>query len=367
VLSFQQESLLSPVAPDGLYALRVAIAQNLYSFRSLRVDPDQILIGAGSEYLLGLLVQLLGRTRCCAVEDPGYRKTQSILESNGMKTIPIPMDADGLSAKALSESPADVVHVTPSHHFPLGIVMPVSRRNALLQWASEAPDRYVIEDEYDSEIRFTGKPIPTLRSLDHGDRVIYMNTFAKTLSPSLRISYLVLPKQLRARFQQQLAFYANTVPSFEQYTLARFLSEGYFERHLNRTKKHYRKRRDCLIRVIRSHALSPFLQIVGAEAGMHFLLHVHLPLAEETLIALAKQAGISVTGLSAYYAEGKKPPQSHPVLILGYACLPEETLVQGMQTMLDVWQHHLEAHAPATDEAATCAMQMHPPCHWQHF
>ncbi len=341
ILSGQQEALMQPIPPDGLYELRAAIAQNLYAFRSLHVEPEQILVGAGSEYLLGLLVQLLGRDRCCAVEDPGYRKTQSILESNGMKTVPVPMDEDGLSAQALVSSGADIVHVTPSHHFPLGIVMPVSRRIALLQWAAEQPHRYIIEDEYDSEIRFTGMPIPTLRSLDQSDRVIYMNTFAKTLTPSLRISYLVLPRTLRVQFQENLSFYANTVPSFEQYTLARFLREGYFERHLNRMKKTYRKRRDRLMTVIRSHPLAPYLEIVGADAGLHFLLHVHLPVPEQTLIALAEKAGVDITGLSAYYAEKDAGFFPHPVLILGYACLSEETAAGAMQHVLDVWQQYL--------------------------
>lgn len=194
-------------------------------------------MGAGTEYLLGILVQLLGASRRYAVEEPGYPKGKHILRSNGASVIGIPMDQSGLKIQALRQSGATIAHVTPSHQFPTGIIMPVRRRAELLEWAAEQPERYLIEDDYDSELRFQGKPLPAMYSLDNGGHVIYMNTFARTLAPSLRIGYVVLPPLLAKRFEQDFSFYSSTVPSFEQYTLVRFLQEGYFERHLNRMKR----------------------------------------------------------------------------------------------------------------------------------
>ncbi len=193
VLSEQAAPLLASPHPQGLPALRRAIAEHLYRFRGIRADAEQIVVGAGSETLIGLLVQLLGREGGYGVENPGYTKTQRILTSCGAAVRPLPLDGQGLRVDALEEAGVRVVHVTPSHHYPLGIIMPVARRQALLRWAEAAPDRYILEDDYDSEFRFSGRPIPALQSLDGGERVVYLNTFAKSLAPSLRISYMVLP------------------------------------------------------------------------------------------------------------------------------------------------------------------------------
>ena len=220
VLSEQAAPLLASPHPQGLPALRRAIAEHLYRFRGIRADAEQIVVGAGSETLIGLLVQLLGREGGYGVENPGYTKTQRILTSCGAAVRPLPLDGQGLRVDALEEAGVRVVHVTPSHHYPLGIIMPVARRQALLRWAEAAPDRYILEDDYDSEFRFSGRPIPALQSLDGGERVVYLNTFAKSLAPSLRISYMVLPPHLLERWRRDFWFYSSTVPSFEQYALA---------------------------------------------------------------------------------------------------------------------------------------------------
>lgn len=337
ILSEEQEHLLQAVPPSGLLALRKEIVRYLYEFRSIKILPEQIIIGAGTEYLLSLLVQLLGREKCCAVEEPGYKKTRKILIQNGMSVKSISMKKDGISIKELYESEADIVHVTPSHHFPLGIVMSVNCRASLLNWAMQSSERYIIEDEYDSELRFSGTPIPALYSMDSGNHVIYMNTFAKTLAPSLRISYMILPFTLLKKYQEQLQFYANTVPSFEQYTLASFLREGYFERHLNRMKKTYRKRKDQILFLIRNHKLASYLKIKGENSGLHFLLETHLGLSEKDLIETAESVGVHISGLSYYYADSDFNIE-YPTIVIGYTCLTENQIQIGVQTVLDAWQ-----------------------------
>ena len=212
--SEDEATLLTDTSAGGIRQLRQAIADHLYQFRGMTISPEQIVVGAGSETLIGLLVQLLGREGGYGVEKPGYTKTQRILTSCGAAVRPLPLDGQGLRVDALEEAGVRVVHVTPSHHYPLGIIMPVARRQALLRWAEAAPDRYILEDDYDSEFRFSGRPIPALQSLDGGERVVYLNTFAKSLAPSLRISYMVLPPHLLERWRRDFWFYSSTVPSF---------------------------------------------------------------------------------------------------------------------------------------------------------
>lgn len=189
----------------------------------MTVSPEQIIIGAGTEYLYGLLLQLLGFEKHYAVEDPGYSKISQIYKSHGVSCGFASMDSAGVKISDLEEQKIDVVHLSPSHHFPTGTVMPISRRYELLAWASKAPSRYIIEDDYDSEYRLNGQPIPTLQSIDVQEKVIYINTFTKTLASTVRISYLVLPKHLVNEFYARLYFYSCTVSNFEQYTLARWL------------------------------------------------------------------------------------------------------------------------------------------------
>lgn len=340
VLSTKQETLLQSPPAMGLYELRAAIAAHLRAFRDIHAAPEQILVGAGTEYLLGILVQLLGASRRYAVEEPGYFKGKRILRSNGASVIDILMDKNGLDIAALRRSGATVAHVTPSHQFPTGIIMPVRRRAELLEWVNAGNTRFLIEDDYDSELRFQGKPLPSLYSMDTGDRVIYMNTFARTLAPSLRIGYVVLPPALAEQFQRDFSFYSSSVPSFEQYTLVHFLQDGYFERHLNRMKKTYRQRQKMLTAMLQAHPLGQYLSIQGEEAGLHLLLEVHLPCTEQELVAAANQAHVTVYGLSAYY-ETPQNPSAFPQIVLGYACLSPEELQQGTERLLNSWMQFL--------------------------
>ncbi|MEG2000710.1 MAG: PLP-dependent aminotransferase family protein, partial [Evtepia sp.] len=312
-----ESALLTDTSVGGILKLRVAISAHLYQFRGMNIEPDQIIVGAGTEYLYSVLIQLLGRDRPYAVEDPGYPRLSKIYERNGVCVRHVPMDSAGVLPKSLADS--EILHITPSHHFPTGIVMPVSRRYELLSWAARDTSRYIIEDDYDCEFRLAGKPIPTLQSVDVMEKVIYINTFSKSLAPAFRISYLVLPRHLVKRFYETLGFYSGTVSCIEQMTLARFLSEGYFERHINRMRNHYRSLRDDLIRELRQSALEPFIQISGEDAGLHFLLKLDTALADETLIARAEAVGLRISCISQYYFDAGLR-QAH-VCVINYSGL----------------------------------------------
>ena len=318
------EKLLLPMPNQGIYELRRAIADHLAGFRGMHVSPGNILIGAGTDFLYNLLIQLLGRDRIYAVEDPGYGKIRKIYTAGGVTTICAPMDRSGVRPECLED--ADVLHISPSHHFPTGLVTPVHRRQELLTWA-EAGDRYIIEDDYDSEFRFDAHPMPTMQSLDRSGRVIYMNTFSKTLAPSIRISYMVLPRFLMEKFRQKLGFYTCTVSSFEQYTLARFLNRGHFEKHINRMRKFYKQRRNRLVATLNSCAFAHLLQIREEDAGLHFLVRVDTRIPDEALTDLCARAGLQIRTLSSYY-QGPAPADIHHQLVVNYAALREETLDQ---------------------------------------
>lgn len=320
------EALLRPLPNKGVGELRQAIAGHLAAFRGMTVDPENILIGAGTDFLYNLLIQLLGREKVFAVEEPGYDKIRKVYAAGGVRCIGAPMDELGVIPGMLGD--AQVLHISPSHHFPTGLVTPVSRRKALLAWARDG-EKWIIEDDYDSEFRFDTHPKPAMQSLDP-ERVIYMNSFTKSLAPSIRISYMVLPAALMARFQEQLGFYSCTVASFEQYTLARFLSRGYFEKHINRMGKFYKTRRNALVALVESWEGPPKLTILEQEAGLHFLLKVDTDLPDETLVAHLAAQGIRARALSSYYHT--TPPTQH-CLVVNYSNLPEENAARAMEKL----------------------------------
>ena len=327
------EKLLSPTPNQGLFALRQAISLHLSQFRGMQVDPDNILIGAGTDFLYNLLVQLLGRDKIYAVEEPGYGKIRKIYHAAGAKCISAPMDSMGV----LPNLDAQVLHISPSHHFPTGLITPFSRRQALLAWAKEEENRYIIEDDYDSEFRFFAHPLPSMQSMDGGERVIYMNTFSKTLSPSIRISYMVLPSALMVAFQQKLGFYSCTVPSFEQYSLAKFIEQGYFEKHLNRMRKFYKLRRNRVLSALENCPLGENLTVLEADAGLHFLVKVNTDMSDEALTQHLKAAGFKVQTLSQFY-HGQVPPYARHQLVINYSALTDEALTQLEQKLSQMYE-----------------------------
>jgi GntR family transcriptional regulator/MocR family aminotransferase len=321
-----QQDLMQNAPAGGLAALRQAIANHLQAFRGMRVSPEQIIIGAGTDFLYSLLVQLLGYDCHYAAEDPGYAKIAKIYQSHHVAFTAVPVDHDGISVTALAACGADVVHCSPSHHYPTGIVMPVSRRYALLSWAAEQENRYIIEDDFDSEFRMTGKPIPTLQSMDATGKVIYMNTFTKSLSSTIRIGYMVLPPPLAVRFYEKLGFYACTVSAFEQLVLANFIADGYFETHINRMRNRYRQKRDALITALRTEMPAGMTEIGEEEAGLHFLLQVHTNVTDTELVQRAARQGLHIACLSSYYAQADMAAAHAHTLVLNYSSVPETVM-----------------------------------------
>lgn len=314
--------LLQPPPNQGYLGLRQSIARHLGQFRGMQVDPNNIILGAGTDFLYNLLIQLLGRERTYGAEEPGYDKIRKIYAAGGVRCVRVPMDGQGVVKTGLEN--VDVLHISPSHHFPTGLVMAMGRRMELLAWAQEQGG-YIIEDDYDSEFRFHAHPMPALQTLDRNGRVIYMNTFSKTLAPSIRISYMVLPNALGEVFRQQLGFYSCTVSAFEQYTLERFLSRGHFEKHINRMRRFYKTRRDRVMEVLKSCDWSNNAVIREENAGLHFLLKLDTELSDEELVSRFRDAGIRVRTLGSYYS-GIAPVQMDKTLVINYSGLMESEL-----------------------------------------
>ena len=334
----EDTELLRAAPSNGAPALRRAIAAHLRQFRGMDVDPEQIIIGAGTELLYTLIIQLLGREKRYAVEDPGYGKIARIYQAHQVPLCRVGLDGGGLDITLLRRQPADVVHISPSHHYPTGIVMPITRRQELLRWAAEQPERYILEDDYDSEFRFVGRPIPTLFSVDEGGRVVYLNTFSKTIAPSIRISYMVLPQRLLPAFREKLGFYSSTVSGFEQYTLARFMAEGYYEKHLNRMRKRYHQKRDAVIACIRGGPLAPRARITEEDAGLHFLMTLDTSLSDTTLRRMAEQRGLRLAMLSEYYSDHDAAPPH--VLVVNYSGVELEKLPRALARLAEILEEH---------------------------
>lgn len=291
-------SLAEAASAAGSPELRSAIADHLRQYRGMDVSPDQVVIGAGSQTLYQLLVQLLGRTRRYAVENPGYPLLTRMYEQQDAQVAHIGLDDSGIDIDALEASDASVAHIMPSHQFPTGIVTTAARRRELLNWAREG-DRYLIEDDYDSEFRMAGRPIPSLFGIDAAERVLYLNSFAKSLGAAFRMAYLVLPPQLAQRFRKQLGFYANTVSPLDQLALARFIEQGHYDRHVNRLRTHARKTQDALVNALHE-AFGDRIAFAGLNDGLHFIMQLESERDERELATAAEAAGIRIAPLSSF-------------------------------------------------------------------
>ncbi len=245
VLADYHSRIMEKSPNTGCTELREALRQYLARNRGIHADAEQIIIGSGAEYLYGLIVELLGRDMTYAIEDPSYEKLEQIYRAAGVRYEKLPLSADGIESKALAASHADVLHTTPYRSYPSGITASASKRHEYIHWADQA-DRFIIESDHDSEFSVSSKPMETLFTLANRGNVIYLNTFSKTVSPALRVGYMVLPSQLLRPFQEKLGFYSCTVPTFEQYVLAELIGSGDFERHINRIRR--KKRKEGVIR-----------------------------------------------------------------------------------------------------------------------
>lgn len=339
VLSTETErTMLEAAGAQGSVQLRRAIAQHLKGFRGMDVHPDQVVIGSGAQSLYGLVVQLLGRTRTFAIEDPGYPRLRQIYQSNDVIVQTVRLDEHGPVLDELERTGASVLHCMPSHQFPTGLTTPVGRRQCILQWAANSDGglrRYVIEDDFDCEFRMAGRPIPALSTMDAHERVIYANTFTKTLGAAFRIGYVVLPPHLADAFRDRLGFYACTVGALEQLTLARFISSGQYERHVNRQRTSFRRIQETLVRALGATPAGEHLRFRNVGAGLHFLMEVEgLPHnAEDRIADDAHAKGVALAPLGRYVVHDR--PTRTAAFVMSFASVDEGSISLIADTVSD--------------------------------
>lgn len=288
----------------GSPRLRQAIASYLREYRGMEVPAERIVIAAGSQTLYQLIVQLLGRERTFATECPGYPLLGRIYGAQNVHCASIPLSAGGIDIAALHESGASVAHVMPAHQFPTGIVMSAACRRDLLNWsrtdearafsAAGPRGRFIVEDDYDAEFRMSGRPIAPLSSVDVEGRVIYLNSFTKSLGAAFRIAYMALPEELAAQFELNLGFYSNTVSPLEQLALARFIEQGHYERHVNRLRTHAKQLQDELVRRVRESSLAEEVAFEGLDRGLYFSMRVRKS-AQVRVVGALQAAGVQLT------------------------------------------------------------------------
>ena len=321
--------------PQGDRELRGTICRYLHAARGVNCQPEQIIIGAGNDFLLLLLEKILGRHVPIAMENPTYERAYKIFCSFAYPVSLVEMDENGMSVEKLRQTPARVAYVMPSHQYPTGISMPIGRQMELLRWAAEQEDRFLIEDDYDSEFRYKGKPLPSMQASDAGGRVVYIGTFSKSIAPAIRISYMVLPYTLLERYHRECGFYASSVSRIDQKILDQFIREGHFERYLNKMRKEYRTKHDLLLGQLRD--FESCFTISGENAGLHILLKDSRGRTEEELERRALQAGVRTYRMGSFRIGTKKEDSGESTMILGYAQLSEEQITEGVERLRKVW------------------------------
>jgi GntR family transcriptional regulator/MocR family aminotransferase len=318
----------------GYQRLRNALADYLHHSRGVNCSDRRIIISSGTEILFQSLIQLFDRDCIYGIENPGYEKLNQLFTGNRAVSVPVNIDQNGMLPESVRNSGADILCLSPAHQFPSGEIMPINRRIQLLNWANESDTRYLIEDDYDSEFKYSGKPVPALQGLDSNEKVIYMGSLSKSLTPTLRVSYMVLPPHLMKRYHEKLSYILCPVPVLEQKVLCSFIEQGYFERHLNKMRIVYKKKRDILVKAITE--LKRNIEISGADAGLHLLLKVPNHMTEEELITAAFNKGVRVYGISKYYCD-KRAISSYPQILLGFAAMSEPDLYQAVSRLDQAW------------------------------
>lgn len=332
ILSYANSDLFAKGEAQGDWELRRTISRYLHSSRGVDCRPEQIIVGAGNDYLLMLLEKILGRHVHIAMENPTYKRSYRIFRSFAYHITTVEMDEAGMRADRLEQSQVTAAYVMPSHQFPTGTVMPIGRRMELLKWADSRPDRYLIEDDYDSEFRFRGKPIPALQASDGHGKVIYIGTFSKAIAPAIRVSFMVLPEVLLERYRENCSFYSCTVSRIDQSILNEFIRDGYFERHLNKMRKIYRAKHDMLLACLQQ--LRGGFVVSGENAGLHLLLTARGKVTEEELVARALEKKVRVYGLSESMVEDAA---GSATVLVGFGGLTEEKIREGAALLREAW------------------------------
>lgn len=322
--------------PQGYFPLRKAISKYLLSSRGVDISAEDIIISAGTEYLFNILFKLLPSDNNYGIENPGYERFDNLYKYNYIKFTPIDVYKDGIRVNDLIKNNINCITITPSHQFPTGILYPMQKRQELLSWAYDDENRWIIEDDYDSEFRYSGKPIPALKGFDVKDRVIYIGSFSKSFSPALRISYMILPKSLKKKYENMISSMICPVPTLTQNVFQKFMDEGYFSKHLNRMRTHYANKRQILVRELNKINL-PF-NINDTDAGLHLVMTFDKKIDEKILVESAKKESCKVYGISNYYSKKTKNNNNTSILI-GYGSIPMENLIPGAKKLKKAWDN----------------------------
>ncbi|WP_378954410.1 PLP-dependent aminotransferase family protein [Pelosinus sp. sgz500959] len=319
---------------QGESSLQQSISTYLRRSRGVSCSPSQIIITCGHQYSMEIIANMFeSSSRRIAIENPGYDGVRIVFQNHNYQLTPISVEKDGISIDSIQDLRTELLYLTPSHQFPTGAVLSIAKRHKLLQWAYNT-NTYLIEDDYDSELRYDTNPIPSLQSLDIHGRTIYAGTFSKSLSPSMRVAYLVLPPSLMDTYKRYYYRYNSQVSFLQQTALADFISSGNYEKHLNRLRTFYRKRQNALLTAIHE-VLGNTANISGEGAGMHILLTIKNSLSQDELIKRAERIGIRVYSTAVNYMNPMDCP--HAQILLGFATIPISKFKPILQELYQVW------------------------------
>lgn len=318
---------------QGHAGLRTEIANMVFHSRGISCMPEQIVLCAGTQHAVSLLCQLLKlRGKAVGIEDPGYHGVRTVLRNHGCKLVPVVLEKDGVSLESLHASGVGAVYVTPSHQFPLGMVLPVQKRLQLLQWAADHRS-FIIEDDYDSEFRYNSQPIPSLKALDRQERVIYLGTFSKSFLPAARLSYIIFPPELLQGIRDELQNYSQAVSPIIQQAIWHFMKRGDYARHVRRMKRLYQAKHKALTTAVSSY-LNERAEIIGGDSGLHILLNVKGK-SRSSLIDQAARRGCKVYDPERHWLDPGCCPDSY--IMIGFGGLSEDELTAGVKLLSEAW------------------------------
>lgn len=332
----ENEDLLFQGHIQGDLLLRKSICEYLSQSRGFKVDAEQIVISSGTEYLFYIIFKLFNN-KIYGLENPCHKMFKELFLTNNISFKAISLDENGIVIDDLKKYDVNIAYVTPSHQFPTGAIMSISRRTELLNWANENPDRYIVEDDYDSEFKYTGRPIPALKANDINDKVIYLGSFSKSISPAIRVSYLVLPKALLNIYQRELPYFICPVPTLNQKILYRFIKDGYFVKHINKMRTLYKKKREFLVNTIKAYSskiLNKEIQIQGADAGLHMVIKLNQKINEKLFLNECLENSLKLYSLEEYNIEEIYRENSY--FLLGYANLTNKEIEEGILLLLKI-------------------------------
>lgn len=314
--------------------LQKAISGYLKRSRNVSCNPSNILILPGQQHAMEILANIFeGGRKVFAMEEPGYDGIRNVFEKNDFCIVPMPVDKNGISIDAIKNTDADLLYLTPSHQFPTGAVLPIGRRKQILSWAVKT-NTYIIEDDYDSELRYYTNPIPAMQSLDTAGKTIYTGTFSKSLAPVMRTSYMILPNILKDKYIERYGRYNAFVPVFHQKALAAFINEGFYEQHINRLRNIYRKKHTALLKAI-DEIFGKKVTVLGEGAGIHILLAVKTKLSRKKMIERAEKHGIRVYDTEILYSNPANCPEHQ--LLLGFPTVPTDAFESILKMLYEEW------------------------------